>query len=1302
VKFSKSLLVFLFVSIIVTGFFVSLIFTTNAADPAVVAYGDTVSFSSITQTSVSIFWTEAEFGNSQVIDRGGVPIATLGGDAGYTGYTDTGLTCGTTYTYTITSDFGEASNSVTTSACVTVPAAPGGLGTTAINSTSIGISWTDYSNNETGFKVYLGGTLIATTAANATSYNFTGLTCNTIYGIWVKATNAAGDSTNSNVITPTTGVCAPAAPTNLSATPVSQTQINLAWTDNSSNEANFIIYKIVNNQLVQVATPAANATSYSFTGTCGTAYSFQIVATNAGGTSSESSASATTVVCTPAAPSGMTSSPSSATSMTVNWTDNSNNETGFYLYRNGVQIRTLGANVVSNSDTGLTCGTSYSYYVVAYNAGGNSTASNTTTNNTLPCTPAAPTSLYAPGAAQTALTLAWTDNSTNETGFNVYRGAYPGTLVTTTAANTTSYTNTGLTCGTSYSYYVVATNQGYESAVSNTVTPTTLPCTPAAPTLTVESSSGNSNLIYWTDSNNETGYYLYRNGTLISQFAANSTGNYSDTGLACSTSYSYYVAAYNAGGSASSNTVTKITAPCAPSGLSASVVSQTQTNLSWTDNSNNETGFEIYRGGSLIATTAANATTYSSTGLSCNTSYSYYVRAVNASWNSSASNTVTPTTDQCTPGEATPNVTSMTQTSVTFSWTPGAPTTQSGFSYEVLTPTLYQLVASGSTSNPNQTSATLSGLQCGNNYLVRVYAYVTTNGRTYSTDGIHSSNFPTVACVPVTPTGGAASSISATQINLSWNAVGNATSYTLKRGATVIYSGGTASYSDTGLTPNTSYSYTISATNDGGTSADSAAFSNWTRPNAPSLSGVKNAPNFSILLTYSHDSGTTYTLSRVSPAATLVSNGSSGSGYLDSSLSCNTSYTYSIYATNAGGNSATTNASATTEICAPSAPSVLSASAASQSQINLSWTDNSSNETGFEIYRGGSLITTTAANATSYSNIGLTCNTSYSYYVKAINAGGSSSASNTASATTVVCGSTAPSGLYRAGGESQTAFLLIWTDNSDNETGFKIYRDGSLITTTAANVISYSDTGLTCNTSYSYYVKATNASGDSAASNTINPTTLPCTPAAPSGLSATAVSQNQIDLAWTDNASNETSYYVYKDSVSTAVLGANVTSYSSTGLTCGTSYSYYVRAVNTGGSSVSNTTSATTNACVNTPTVTNSSSITVVEDPGRPKIILKDVAGDATNYLVYVNNVFNGDIASATVTSNSYSPTNLTCPGNYTVSFFGYKTDVSVALDTSCNELNVIDSSRSNGKKCTPKIERTMKMNYCTRGFFGN
>jgi hypothetical protein len=95
----------------------------------------------------------------------------------------------------------------------------------------------------------------------------------------------------------------------------------------------------------------------------------------------------------------------------------------------------------------------------------------------------------------------------------------------------------------------------------------------------------------------------------------------------------------------------------------------------------------------------------------------------------------------------------------------------------------------------------------------------------------------------------------------------------------------------------------------------------------------------------------------------------------------------------------------TTALSIPSAPSNLTATAISSSQINLSWTDNSGNETGFKIERATSAsdvveIAAVGTNVTSYSDTGLNRGTKYYYQVRAYNAAGNSAYSNIASATT--------------------------------------------------------------------------------------------------------------------------------------------------------------------------------------------------------------------------------------------------------------------------------------------------------------
>lgn len=193
------------------------------------------------------------------------------------------------------------------------------------------------------------------------------------------------------------------------------------------------------------------------------------------------------------------------------------------------------------------------------------------------------------------------------------------------------------------------------------------------------------------------------------------------------------------------------------------------------------------------------------------------------------------------------------------------------------------------------------------------------------------------------------------------------------------------------------------------------------------------------------------------------------------------------------------------------------------------------------------------------------------------------------------CSSTPPAAPANltATAASSSQVNLSWIDSDSSEQGFKIERctgagcsDFAQVATVAANVTSYANTGLLASTSYSYRVRAYNGAGDSDYSNTAEATTpaAPAIPAAPTNLTATTVSKSQINLAWTDNASNEDGFRIQRCKGSTctnfaqiAVVGPNVTTYANTGLSKSTTYRYRVLAYNASGSSAyTNIASATT------------------------------------------------------------------------------------------------------------------------------
>lgn len=178
---------------------------------------------------------------------------------------------------------------------------------------------------------------------------------------------------------------------------------------------------------------------------------------------------------------------------------------------------------------------------------------------------------------------------------------------------------------------------------------------------------------------------------------------------------------------------------------------------------------------------------------------------------------------------------------------------------------------------------------------------------------------------------------------------------------------------------------------------------------------------------------------------------------------------------------------------APTAPTSLNTNSISAVQINLSWTDNSSDEDGFKIERktgtGGTFseIAQVNSNVTSYNNTGLQGGTQYCYRVRAFNTAGNSGYTNESCAATFPDTPSAPSNLVSSVIQNPFSVMLGWTDNSSNESGFiiekEIVTDTFLaIDTVSANVTAYQDMNVAI-TTYRYRVKAFNASGSSSYSN---------------------------------------------------------------------------------------------------------------------------------------------------------------------------------------------------------------------------
>ena len=593
----------------------------------------------------------------------------------------------------------------------TPPSDVTGVTATAISATQINLSWTAATDNVgvTGYRVErcqgAGCTTFVQIATPATpSYSDLSLTASTSYSYRVKAVDAATNvSVNfSTVASSTTQAPSDTTPpsdvTGVTATVVSPTQINLSWAAATDN-VGVTGYRVERCQgagctsFVQIATPAGT-TFGDTTLAASTSYSYRVKAVDAATNVSvnfSTVASATTSADTtaPTAPGGLSATPVGGTQINLIWTAATDNVgvTGYRVERcqgagctTFLQIATPTGTTFG--DTGLTVGTTYRYQVRAVDAASNlspysAIASATTAIDTT--APTAPSALTATGLSSTQINLSWTAATDNVgvTGYQVERcqGAGCTIFVQIAAPTGTTFGDTGLTVGSSYSYRVRATDaasnlSGY-SNVATAVPPDTT--APSAPTTLVATAATSTQVnLTWTTSTDNVAVTLYRiercQGTGCATFAeigTSATTSFSNTGLTASTSYSYRVRAADAAGnlsgysnvSTAATPVADTTKPSTPTGLAATAVSNTQINLTWNPSTDNVgvTGYRVFRCNSSatctpntrIATTTTNS--YSNTGLTASTTYRYRVRAVDAAGNLSALSSVASATTPIAP-----------------------------------------------------------------------------------------------------------------------------------------------------------------------------------------------------------------------------------------------------------------------------------------------------------------------------------------------------------------------------------------------------------------------------------------------------------------------------------------------------------------------------------------------------------------------------------------------------------------------------------------------------------------------------
>jgi chitodextrinase len=427
-----------------------------------------------------------------------------------------------------------------------VPGAPTNLAGTAVSSSQINLTWTASTGTVTGYYVYRNSTQVGTTTS--TSYSDTGLTASTQYSYYVVGYNSSGNSGNSNTVQVTTLASSitlwpsTAVPGDPDMGGDSASNLGVRFQSSVAGTISGIrFWKDVNNTGTHIGT------LYTNTGTQLAQATF----------SGESASGWQQVNFTPVSISANTTYVAAYFCPIGHWS-----RTADYFYTSGYSNPPLsspedgtngqynGQRLYSSSAAfpGNNTGYSANLWVdIVFNPTSGGSA------------PGAPTNLAGAAASSTQINLTWTASTGSPTGYYVYRNS---TQVGTTSS--TSYSDTGLTASTQYSYYVAAYNSNGTSGNSNTVKVTTS-VAPAPTNLQGAAASSSQINLTWTASAGATGYQVFRNS---SQVGSPSTTSYSDTGLAASTQYSYYVkATANGVASAASGTIYVTTLASGSSGL---------------------------------------------------------------------------------------------------------------------------------------------------------------------------------------------------------------------------------------------------------------------------------------------------------------------------------------------------------------------------------------------------------------------------------------------------------------------------------------------------------------------------------------------------------------------------------------------------------------------------------------------------------------------------------------------------------------------------------------------------------------
>ena len=1203
-----------------------------------------------------------------------------------------GIERGTTYYYRVkaynTSASGDNSN--TTS----VLAAPLALTATDITQTGFTANWNNISG---ATKYYLDiatspgfgpGTFLPgyenKDMGLAVSVTISGLTKNTDFYYRLRSFDGTTLSGNSNVATLAT---LPDVPTALPATSVQQTSFTANWhiiggtapkyKIDVSTDINFTTFVEGYDSL-----SVGNATSFSVTGlTPGTTYYYRVRAANSWGATASSNV--ITVLTIPANP-VVTVASITQTAFTANWAPVAGvvdyrldvaTDIGFTSFVPGYNDLNVG-NVNTYPMTSLLSGTNYYFRVRAVNTTGTSGNSNIVNALTIPATPITTVA----SITQTAFTANWAlvtgavdyrlDVAT-DIGFTSFVPGYNDLNV----GNVNTYSMTSLLSGTNYYYRIRSVNATGTSGNSNVINVLTKP---ANPVVTVASITQTAFTINWALVTGAVDYRLdvaTDNGftNFVTGFNDLNVGNvntYAMASLLSGTNYYFRIRAVNTTGtSGNSNEINVLTIPANTVAAEATAITTTGFTANWSLVTG-ASGYRIDIANDIAFTNikyndidAGNNSSYVVENLYNNTQYYYRVRAYNNTGTSGNSNIITALIKPSTPAANPANP--ITTTGFTANWNFIAGITN--YRLDVATDVTFTNFVTGyqDLNMGNVNAHAVTGLASGTAYYYRIRAINATGA------GNNSNTVPVIT-LPADPVANPASAITLTSFTATWNLVNGATGYkfdmatdagftTFVTGYQDLNVGNTGTYSLSGLTSGEAYYYRVRAFNGTGASGNSNIIATATIPINPVTTAATVITGTGFTANWNSSYGATGYKLDVSTDlgfTTFVDgfqnlNLGAVNSYVITGLTTGTNYYYRLRAYNIGGTSI--NSGIITVMIAPENPTALAATNISTTTFSANWNPvpravgyklDVATDINFTSFTAG-LQNLDVSNVTTYAVQGLSAGTTYYYRVRSYNNSGTSQSSGTITVLTAPANPVAAiATLFTSSG-----FNANWNAVA-GAAGYKLDVATDADFTTFAtglqnldvnNVNTYTITGLTGGVTYYYRLRAYNTSGISGNSNTITVATLPVSPVA---TTATSISVSGFNANWTPSAgaagyrldvSTNISFSSYVAGLQDLDV-SNVTTYTLTGLSGGTTYYYRLRGYNSSGAG-SNSNVITTITVPSEPTAApatlpTTTSITANWSSSQGAAGYRiDVASDNTFTSLIQNDADAGNVTSFLVSS---------------------------------------------------------------------